>query len=231
MNSSHDRLIAALADDLTPVRPLPAPPFRALSWLALVAGVAAALAMFADVPAMWLRLTGMPDMMVATAGAIMTAVSAAFAAFQSSVPDRSRAWALLPLPPAAVWIAASALGCLRGIPLPGTHVATDDEMYVCLTFVVGLSLPLVAVLILMLRRACCLAPAVTAAMAGLASASAAAALLNFFHPYEAAVADLVVHACAVAIVVWASRALGGASLDINFAGRATSRSYGTNSRQ
>jgi hypothetical protein len=82
----------------------------------------------------------------------------------------------------------------------------------CLVFIVGLSVPLSAALILMLRRACSLAPALTATMAGLASAAAAATLLNFFHPYDAAATDLAVHLAAVGFVVIALRAVGSRAL-------------------
>src|ERR1700728_2253409 len=43
-------------------------------------------------------------------------------------------------------------------------------------------------------------------------AAAAATLLNFFHPFDAAAADLAVHAAAVAFVVTAAWALGGRTL-------------------
>ena len=58
-------------------------------------------------------------------GWIATTVSAAFAAFELSLPDRSRAWALLPLPAAALWVGASGLGCMRACMLPGTHFAAN----------------------------------------------------------------------------------------------------------
>ncbi len=211
-NAPYDRLIDRLAADLTPVRRLPAPAVRAIAWLALVFVVGAALATFADLAAVWRRLTATPDMSFAVLGSIATAVSAALAAFELSLPDRSRGWALLPLPAAALWIGASGLGCLRAYVLPGTHVAGMGETRDCLVFIVGLSVPLSAVLILMLRRACPLSPALTAAMAGLASAAAAATLLNFFHPFDAAATDLVVHALAVGLVVAGARAFGGRSL-------------------
>ena len=212
MADAHDRLIGALAADLQPVRPLLSPPWRALIWLALVAAVAGVLAMFANLAAMWERLTGTPDMMLAAIGSVATAAAAAFAAFELGMPDRSRAWALLPLPAFALWLGASGLGCLRAYVLPGTHVATMGETRDCLVFIVGLSVPLSTVLILMLRRACSLAPALTATMAGLASAAAAATLLNFFHPYDAAATDLIVHLVAVGLVVVALRAVGSRAL-------------------
>ncbi len=209
---SHDRLIGTLAAGLQPVRPLLSPPLRALIWLALVVAVAGGLAIFANLAAMWERLTATPDMMLAAIGSAATAATAAFAAFELSMPDRSRAWALLPLPAFALWLGASGLGCLRVYVLPDTHVATMGETRDCLVFIVGLSVPLSVVLILMLRRACSLTPALTATMAGLASAAAAATLLNFFHPYDAAATDLIVHLIAVGLVVLALRAFGSRAL-------------------
>lgn len=211
-NHPHDRLIGALAANLHTVRPLRPPPARAIIWLALVATLAAALAIFADLPAMWHRLTATPDMWLAMVGSAATAAAAALAAFELSMPDRSRAWALLPLPAFALWLGASGFGCLRTYVLPGTHVATMGETRDCLVFIIGLSVPLSAALILMLRRAYSLAPGLTAAMAGLASAAAAATLLNFFHPYDAAATDLVVHLIAVGLVVAALRAVGSRAL-------------------
>lgn len=211
-NRPHDRLIGALAANLQPVRPLLSPLVRAIIWLALVAAIAAALAMFADLPGMWHRLMATPDMWLAVLGSIATAITAALAAFELSLPDRSRAWALLPLPAFMLWLGASGLGCLRAYVLPGTHVATMGETRDCLVFIIGVSVPLSAVLILMLRRAYSLTPALTATMAGLASAAAAATLLNFFHPYDAAATDLVVHLVAVGIVIAALRAVGSRAL-------------------
>lgn len=211
-NRPHDRLIGALAANLQPVRPLLSPLVRAIIWLALVAAIAAALAMFADLPGMWHRLMATPDMWLAVLGSIATAITAALAAFELSLPDRSRAWALLPLPAFMLWLGASGLGCLRAYVLPGTHVATMGETRDCLVFIIGVSVPLSAVLILMLRRAYSLTPALTATMAGLASAAAAATLLNFFHPYDAAATDLVVHLAAVGIVIAALRAVGSRAL-------------------
>jgi hypothetical protein len=52
-------------------------------------------------------------------------------------------------------------------------------------------------------------PGLTAAIGGLAVAAAAATLLNFFHPYDAAATDLLVHAVAVAMVIAGIRALSG----------------------
>ena len=61
----------------------------------------------------------------------------------------------------------------------------------------------------MLRNAYPLRPGLAAATAGLASAAAAATLLNLFHPYDASATDLVVHVVAVGLVIAANQAYGG----------------------
>lgn len=207
--TSHDRLIHELAGDLKPVKRFQRPALRALTWLGVVLAIAVVLATFADVNAMWQRITAAPDLWLAVIGSIGTAVCAAIAAFELSLPDAPRAWAALPLPAAILWIAASGLGCLRTWIAPQTHVATMGEARDCLIFIVALSVPLSALLIAMLRRAYPLNIGLTAGVGGLAVAAAAATLLNFFHPYDAAATDLAVHAVAVAIVIAANSALAG----------------------
>ena len=214
--STHEQLIRDLASDLRPVRRLRSPIVRALGWLAVVAATAIILAMFADVSALEHRLVAAPDMWLAVIGSALTAILAAIAAFQLSLPDASRTWALVPLPSALFWIIASGVGCLRLWFVPGTHVADLSEARDCLIFIVGLSLPLSALLIVMVRRACPLLPGLTAAIAGLAAAAAAATLLNFFHPFDAAATDLAVHALAVALVIVANQAFSGRLLIANF---------------
>lgn len=204
----HDRLIGELAGTLRPVRRLPPPWLRAAGWLVLVAAIGGALACFANLDAVRDRLATVPDMWLAVLGSTLTALLAAVAAFQTSVPDRSPSWAWLPVPAALLWIGASGLGCLRSWIVPGTHEANMTEARGCLVFIVCLSLPLSVVLVMMLRRACPLRPGLTATLGGLASAAAAATLLNLFHPYDAAATDLVIHAIAIAAVVFATKALG-----------------------
>lgn len=207
--NSNDRLIRALAADLTPIRRLAPPALRVLSWLTIVGAIALALAMVSDVGAMSRRLMAAPDMWLAAIGSLVTAVLAAVAAFQLSLPDRKPTWALLPLPAAVFWIGASGIGCLRSWFVPETHPASLEETGICLIFILSLSVPLSILLILMLRRGCPLRPNLTLVIGGLACAAAAATLLNFIHPYDATATDLTVHAFAVAIVILANAIFGG----------------------
>lgn len=207
-SAAYDRLIRGLSTDLTPVRPLPSPVKRALIWLGFVLLTGLVLSLIADLPLLGRRLAAAPDMWFAVAGSSLTAVLAAIAAFKLSLPDAPRAWALLPLPTAVAWIFASGLGCLRGWLVPETHVPPMDETMECLAIILALSVPFSALLFAMLREAYPLLPVLTATIAGLAVAAAAATLLNLFHPFDAAVIDLVVHALAVALVIMASRVVG-----------------------
>ena len=204
-----ESLIQTLGAQLTPVRRLPPPWLRTASWLLAVAAIAAWLLMHYGITDMIRRWTGEPDLALAGVGAAMTALCAAWAAVSLGVPGRSARWAWLPLPGALLWIGASGMGCLREWVAPATHVASLHEASDCLMFIVSFSVPLSALLIWLLRRACPLRPVLTAVLIGLASASASAALLEICHAFDAAATDLAMHALAVAIVIALNAVMGG----------------------
>src|SRR5262249_57616078 len=104
-----------------PVGRLPPPLFRALAWLAVLVALTIALAAFANLDAVWQRISAAPDLWLAVIGSTLTAVLAAVAAFELSLPDAPRAWAVLPLPAALLWVGASGFGCLRGWIAPPRH--------------------------------------------------------------------------------------------------------------
>ena len=207
----HEALIDALGAELTPVRRLLPPWRRALGWLLVVVAIAAVLFMHYGSSGMLHRWSATPDLGWAGMGAVITAITAAWAAFTLSIPGRSTTWAWLPLPGALLWIGASGLGCLRSLSLvaPGTHIAGMHEAGDCLFFIIGFSIPLSGLLIVLLRRACPLRPVLTAVMVGLASAAASASLLEICHAFDAAAVDLLMHAVAVALVVGANVLMGG----------------------
>lgn len=206
---AHDDLIASLGADLAPVRRLRPPWLRTLGWLAVVAGIALGLFARYGAAPMLARWAGAPDLGWAGLGAVLTAVTAAWAAFALAVPGRRATWAWLPLAPALLWIGASGLGCLRQWVAPATHIATAHEAGDCLFFIIGFSIPLSALLVVLLRRACPLRPVLAAVLVGLASAAASASLLEICHAFDAAATDLAMHIVAVALVVAANAAMGG----------------------
>lgn len=205
----HQELIEALGAGLAPVRRLPPPWLRTLGWLLVVAAIAAGLLAHFGAAPMLHRYAAVPERAFAFAGAILTAAGAAWAACALAVPGRSRAWAWLPLPGVLLWLGASGFGCLRDWFTPAADIAGSTVPPAhCLVFIVGFSVPLSALMIWLLRRACPLRPVLTATLVGLASAAASAALLAIFHPYDAAATDLLVHGLAVVIVVAVNTALG-----------------------
>lgn len=202
------RLIGDLSADLKPVRRLQPPWLRALVWLGVVLLVALVLVATRS----WLPALGIvgndPFMLPGAYASLATAALAAIAAFQLSLPDRSDAWVLLPLPPLVVWIWLNGLGCLATLAIPGTQTSPFQFM-VCLSLIFAISLPLTAAMIFMLRRARPLRPLRVGILGGLAASAAAATLLVLVHPHDSAVLDLAAHAVAVVIIVGLNVLLGG----------------------
>lgn len=202
-----DARIDTLVQDLRPVRPLPPAGLRALAWLAAACLVGLAVAALAGTVDLRARLAT-ADLRLAAAGALLTAVTAAYAAFATSVPGRTAAWALLPVPAALLWIGASGLGCLRAYLAPAAAAEAQTGLG-CFGFLTAVSLPLSVLLVLMLRRACPLRPNLTAALGGLATAAAAATLLVPFHPEEATATDIAIHGATVLAVIALNGLAGG----------------------
>jgi hypothetical protein len=201
-----DQLIDRLSAEASPVTRLRHPMVRAALWLcAATLGASAVVYATADMSTFMARARD-PRQMIELAATLATGILAILAAFEMSLPDRSRAWALLPAPALGVWVATAGLGCLaswvRGTP---TDMIETGE---CFTIIVATSLPLGLVLSWMLLRAKPLAPAAVAAMGGLGVAGIAAFLLQFFHPFDVTVIDLAVHAVAVGLVIVVSAVSG-----------------------
>lgn len=199
-------LIASLSGELAPVKRLAPPGWRALLWFAGAAAASAALLLglsaaigFQNVATTAVRFAE-PKLALEVIGTLLTGILAVIAAFQLSLPDRSRHWVLLPLPTFVLWIASSGYSCWRHWVAFGPDGWELGESAECFTWIVGVSVPLALPLVLMLRRARPLAPLPVALMAGLGVAALAAVLLQFFHPFDVTFLDLGLHLAAVAIV-------------------------------
>jgi hypothetical protein len=194
-----ERLIARLTADAGPVVRLRHPLVRACLWLG-GATVAATLLVYgaADMNEFMIRAQEGRQKIELTA-TLLTGLLAVIAAFELSLPDRSRAWLLLPLPALAAWLATSGLGCLNAwIAGAPTDLRESSE---CFLILIGTSLPLGLALLWMLRRAKPLNPVSVAAMGGLGVAGIAAFVLQFFHPFDVTFIDFGIHALAILIVI------------------------------
>ncbi|MGH6973150.1 MAG: NrsF family protein [Stellaceae bacterium] len=194
-------LIEALAAKVQPVRRLRPPAVRAALWLGAVGVlIALAIVLFSDLTLSMQRFQN-AQLDWEMAGMLLTGILAVIAAFHLSLPDRSVAWALLPLPPLALWLSSMGYNCYRHWSIDGWALGSSWD---CLKFIVGVSVPLCASLLYLLHRAAPLAPMRVAAMGGLGVASIAAFALQFFHPFDVTFLDLGTQVVTVGLVVLAT---------------------------
>ena len=209
-------LVEALVADARPVRRLRPPAQRAALWLLLPALIFALLAlghgMRPDLPQ---RMT-QPDFVVGMAASLMTGVLAAIAAFMLNLPDRSRAWALLPVPALAVWLSTLGRACLLNWVSLGPDGIQLAETARCFATVLITSLPLSLALFAMLRRGSLLQPRAVTLTGSLAVAAMTATAMAIFHNLDATVLILIWNLAPAALIV----ALGGVlGLRLGGAGR------------
>ncbi|HTY68264.1 MAG TPA: NrsF family protein [Alphaproteobacteria bacterium] len=208
MNEATDKLIGRLVAEAAPVRRLRPPLVRAALWLLAVAAVGAILIFALSDLATFERRAEDPKLVLELIGTLATGIAAVIAAFYLSLPDRSDAWALLPLPPLALWIASSGYSCYRHWITFGPDGWELGESGDCFRFIVAVSVPLGIALFLLLRQARPIAPVRVAATGGLGVAGLAAFLLQFFHPFDVTLIDLASHLAAVGLVVAVSSFAG-----------------------
>lgn len=192
----------AVIDQLTsraqPVRRLTSPLRRTLLWALLAAVVIAVL-----VAHYGLRpgFAASAPRAIEWVGSVLTALLAAYAVFQISVPGRSPSWAWLPLPAMGLWLGGLGWGCARELLHSGTAaLAFQAASWECAQAITLISLPLGAILLLMVRHAGVVRPAPTAMLAALGAAAMAAAGVSLFHEGESALMVLVWHLGAVTVL-------------------------------
>ena len=200
MQPRTDDLIEMLAAEAAPVKPLPPPGRRAAATLtALAVPGLLAIALFATSDPFGIRRGESFAMVALEMLAILaTGLTAVMAAFQLTVPGRSRRWLLAPLPPLALWLALSGMGCLANFARDGSIGAIHIE---CLIFILATSALLAVPLIWRLSLARPIDPLPVALVGGLGLAALSAFVLQFFHQFEVTLVDLATHLVAAAIVV------------------------------
>lgn len=194
-------LIAQLAADVRPVRPLRPPMLRALLWL-----LVAVLVIGTVVAAFGIRPDFMTEMgethyQLEWAGSMLTGILAAVAAFHVSLPDRSRAWALLPLPGLVLWLFSIGYGCMTDWVRHGPDGFALGVSFFCFRSILLISIPLSLVLLAMLRLAGPVRPVATIASGLLAASALSACGVSMFHGDEATLMVLIWHGGAVALLV------------------------------
>lgn len=194
--TDHHLLIEKLGRDMRPVkRPWPTG-WRVLAWLAaaLPCGVAASFLVQRS-----LTDWSQPGAIRAAAQLLLAFLLGTLAirsAFNMSIAGRRGiSWKAL-LPIGLLWLGLS-LGSILGAAAP----AHDNDSTRCFTFLLVVSMPMMALMIAGLRRTRALYPVRSLAMAGLGVACMAVSLLAFCHPVHLHAMDFVMHLAAIAAIV------------------------------
>lgn len=191
-------LISQLTSRAQPVRRLASPLRRALLWAALASVVIALVTASYGLQAGF--LSSAPKA-IEWIGSVLTALLAAYAVFQISVPGRSPSWAWLPVPPMLLWLGGLGWGCASEFFQVGNAALVfQAASWECARAITLISVPLGLILLLMVRHAGVVRPAPTAMLAALSAAAMAAAGVSLFHAGESALMVLVWHLGAVALL-------------------------------
>ena len=195
MSMSTDALIHRLCDNCEPCNRLACPSTRAAIWLALAIPYVAVVAFFV-MPGDAFELavpTGDWRYAAEQAGALGTAIAAAFAAFAATVPGRDRRLLWLPVLPLALWIGAVAYGCAgEGLGAGLQEVAERPDWW-CVRSMLMVGAGPAVIMAVMLRRGAPLAPHATVALGGLAAAALANVALRLIFTEETQLMVLVWH--------------------------------------
>ncbi|MDX3966341.1 MAG: DUF1109 domain-containing protein [Bradyrhizobium sp.] len=178
-------LINSLSADMTPVKRLRPPIFRALGWLGCAAVLLMLLAVNRGVRPDLLERLHNTDFATSMAAALVTGILAAIAAFLISLPDRSRLWLILPLPMLAVWLSNVGYQCLTNWIAMGPEGVSPGEAARCFSTLALTSMPLSLLLLAMLRYAAPLRPTAVAITGSLAVGALTSAALSLFHTIDA----------------------------------------------
>lgn len=184
-------LIVLLAARAKPVRPLRPPLVRTAFWMLLVAGVFVLLTLSRGVRPDLTQRLGEPIFIISIVASLTTGILAATAAFMVSLPDRSRAWLLLPVPTLLVWVSTVSYGCLTNWISMGPEGIRIGESAQCFATLLLVSMPLSLALYAMLRPGLALQPAIVTMTGALAVAALSATALSIFHDIDATVMVLV----------------------------------------
>jgi hypothetical protein len=201
-------LIASLSESATPVRRLRPPLLRAGLWLLTAGLVVVLLAAVRGIRPGLAVLLEEPGFTAALAGSLLTGALAAVAAFELSLPDRSRLWLLLPAPALVLWLSTIGYGCLTDwVDLEPDGIRLGSTL-ACFATLVVVSLPPAAVLAAMLRRSAWLDPSPAAMSGGLAIGGIAATAMSLLHDLDATMMVLIWTLGAAALIVALSGLLG-----------------------
>ena len=184
-----EKLIQALVESAQPVRPLPRPWIRTAMWLAIAIPYIALVVYVMSPRADLVSKMSEARYLIEQFAALATGVTAAIAAFATTIPGYSRRIFLLPIMPFAAWLGALGQGCVSALIQFGPNGLSLQPDWFCLPAIVLVGAVPAVAMAFMLRRGAPLFPHVSTALGALAAAGLGNFGLRFFHPQDA---DLMV---------------------------------------
>lgn len=194
-------LIGTLANTAKPVRVIHPPLFRAAGWLLVTLAVVFLVAVEHGLRSDISGQLHNPSFVVGAAASFLTGALAALSCLVASLPDRSRSWLLLPLPPFAVWMATLGYGCLTDWVSYDAGGLRFGGAVRCFATVLLLSSPLSASIFVMLRHVARLRPALVTLAAGLAVAGMTSTAMSLLYRLDATIMNLIWNLGATALIV------------------------------
>jgi hypothetical protein len=204
--TSTPELIEELVARAGPVRRLRPPVLRAAMWLAGALLVFLVLAVWHGVRPDLATQLGRPWFVAGFVAAALTGVLAAVAAFMLSLPDRARAWGVLPLPAALAWVSSVSIGCLTDWVRFDPAGFQWGDAAICFGLLLMSSVPPSVALYWMLRHAAPLRPSSAILTGALGVGALSACAMSLLHAFEAS-AMILLWNFGAALLVMATDAL------------------------
>jgi len=194
-------LIQELANSAVPIRRLPTPWARMFLWLALSVPFLVAV-IWLMMPSDINPVAALADrrFLLEEAVLLVTALTAALAAFGSVVPGYDRRMLLIPFVPLAAWLVSLGEGCWRNWVALGANGLTLRPDWDCLPPAILIGIVPSIAMVMMLRRGAPLLPRVSIALGALAVAALANLGLRLFHVGDASVMVLFWHLGGAAVL-------------------------------
>lgn len=187
-----EELIDQLAARPARTRRLVAPWRRTAVWL-VISVVYAAVVIFIRPDGFSAAGLSDPRFVIEETATLLTAVTAAIAAFCSTVPGYDRKWLLLPVLPLAAWLAALGEGCVNDWMEWGTTGLQVHTDWACLPVAAMLGIVPAIVILMMLRRGLALFPHVSLGLGAIAVGAVTNFMLRLFHHGDATIMVMFWH--------------------------------------
>ena len=205
-------LIDTLVDSALPVRRLRPPLIRAMTWLLFAGLVLVVIAVAHGVRPNLAERLQQPVFLIGMFGALATGVLAAIASFKVSLPDSSRRWLLLPVPPLVLWVSTIGYGCLTDWVSMGPNGVHIGEAARCFATLWLTCVPWSGAMLVGGRDAAVLRPTAVCVAGGLAVAATTSFAMSLFHDLDATVMILVWNLGSAALIAGASSLAGSSVL-------------------